>query len=92
MSSADSDLLGAGSIFGNDIYKIYIKSHASSKEVLRVTKLTMLIIGFLAMIVALMNKGSLIRLLTLSFTLRAAGAFFPYVWGITGKKLLDSVL
>lgn len=86
MSSADSDLLGAGSIFGNDIYKIYIKPHASSKEVLRVTKLTMLIIGFLAMIVALMNKGSLIRLLTLSFTLRAAGAFFPYVLGHYWKK------
>ena len=32
MSSADSDLLGAGSIFGNDIYKIYIKPHATSNE------------------------------------------------------------
>lgn len=86
MSSADSDLLGAGSIFGNDIYKIYIKPHASSGEVLKVTKITMLIIGVLAMLVALMNRGSLIKLLTLSFTLRAAGAFFPYVLGHYWKK------
>ena len=86
MSSADSDLLGAGSIFGNDIYKIYIKPHATSNEVMRTTKITMLVIGFLAMIVALMNRGSLIKLLTLSFTLRAAGAFFPYVMGHYWKK------
>jgi SSS family solute:Na+ symporter len=86
MSSADSDLLGAGSIFGNDIYKIYIKPHATSNEVMRTTKITMLVIGFLAMIVALTNKGSLIKLLTLSFTLRAAGAFFPYVLGHYWKR------
>lgn len=86
MSSADSDLLGAGSIFGNDIYKIYIKPDATSSEVMRTTKITMLVIGFLAMLVALMNKGSLIKLLTLSFTLRAAGAFFPYVMGHYWKK------
>ena len=81
MSSADSDLLGAGSIFGNDIYKIFINPGATSNEVMNVTKITMVVIGFLGWIVAIMNTGSIIKLLMLSFTLRAAGAFFPYVFG-----------
>lgn len=86
MSSADSDLLGVGSIFGNDIYKIYIKPNASSKEVMRVTQLTMLIVGVCGLLIALFNTGSIIKLLLFSFTLRAAGAFFPYIMGHYWKQ------
>lgn len=86
MSSADSDLLGAGSIFGNDIYKIYINKKASNTEVMRVTKITMIIIGVLGWLVAMFNAGSIITLLMLSFSLRAAGAFFPYIFGLYWKK------
>ena len=86
MSSADSDLLGAGSIFGNDIYKIYIKKDASDKDVLRTTKTAMFVIGVLALLVALFNKGSIIGLLMFSFTLRAGGSFIPYILGHYWKK------
>jgi len=86
MSSADSDLLGAGSIFGNDIYKIYIKKDASDKDILRTTKAAMFVIGILALLVALFNKGSIIGLLMFSFTLRAGGSFIPYVLGHYWKK------
>jgi SSS family solute:Na+ symporter len=85
MSSADSDLLGAGSIFGNDIYKQFIKKDAGDKEVMRVTQITMVIVGVFSLIVA-MSATSLIDLLMFSFTLRAAGAFFPYVVGHYWKK------
>lgn len=86
MSSADSDLLGAGSIFGNDIYKIYIKKDASDKEVLKVTQLSMLIVGVVSLGIALRNSGSIINLLMFSFTLRAGGAFIPYILGHYYKK------
>ncbi len=81
MSSSDSDLLGAGSIFANDIYHTVINPKASSKEVMRVTQITMAICGVAAMFVALFNTGSIVSLLMFCFTLRAAGAFFPYVLG-----------
>ncbi|MBD5153807.1 MAG: sodium:solute symporter family protein [Oscillibacter sp.] len=81
MSSSDSDLLGAGSIFANDIYHTLIKPNASSQEVMRVTQITMAICGAAAMLVALFNTGSIVSLLMFCFTLRAAGAFFPYVLG-----------
>lgn len=86
MSSADSDLLGAGSIFANDIYSIFIKPEASEKEIMKVTKIGMVIIGIFGWVVAFTNTKSLITLLMFSFTLRAAGAFFPYVFGLYWKK------
>lgn len=81
MSSSDSDLLGAGSIFANDIYHTIINPKASSQEIMRVTQITMAICGVAAMLVALFNTDSIVSLLMFCFTLRAAGAFFPYVLG-----------
>ena len=85
MSSADSDLLGAGSIFANDIYKQVIKPDASSKEVMRVTQITMALVGILGMLIALFNLSSLTTILMFCFTLRAAGTLFPYVFGMYWK-------
>jgi len=77
--------LGAGSIFGNDIFKQYIKKDASDKQVMRVTQTCMVIVGVFSLFVAL-NATNIITLLMFSFTLRAAGAFFPYVIGHYWKK------
>lgn len=90
MSSADSDLLGAGSIFGNDLYKTFIHPAASSTRVLKVTRVTMVIIGLLAGAVAYFNVGNIITLLMFSFTLRAAGSFFPYVFGLYWKRASEA--
>ena len=81
MSSSDSDLLGAGSIFANDIYHTVLKPGASSQEVMRVTQVTMAIVGVAAGCIALFNTSSIVSILMFCFTLRAAGAFFPYVLG-----------
>lgn len=86
MSSADSDLLGAGSIFANDIYKIYINKNAEDKQILRVTQITMIVVGIFGMIVALTNTKSIITVLMFSFALRAGGGFIPYIVGHYWKK------
>lgn len=86
MSSSDSDLLGAGSIFANDIYKAVLKPDASSESVMRVTKLVMCLVGIASMLIALFNTKSIVSILMFCFTLRAAGSFFPYVLGHYWKK------
>jgi SSS family solute:Na+ symporter len=85
MSSADSDLLGSASIFSNDIYKPYIRKNASDKEVMKITKIGMVVVAALSIIVAF-SQTNLISLLMFCFTLRAAGSFFPYVIGLYWKK------
>ena len=93
MSSSDSDLLGAGSIFANDIYRAVLKPDASSEEVMKVTKIVMAIVGVASMFIALFNTSSIVNLLMFCFTLRAAGAFFPYVLGHywTGASLAGTI-
>lgn len=86
MSSSDSDLLGAGSIFANDIYKAVLKPDASSKSVMNVTKTVMCLVGITSMFIALFNTQSIVTILMFCFTLRAAGSFFPYVMGHYWKK------
>ncbi len=86
MSSADSDLLGAGSIFSNDIYKIYINKNATPKQVMKVTRIAMAVVGVLGMGIALTNTKSIITVLMFAFTLRAGGSFLPYIVGHYWKK------
>ena len=86
MSSADSDMLGAGSIYSNDIYKVYLNKNATDKQLLRMTQYTMIVIGVLSMLVALLNTQSIIAVLMFSFSLRAGGFFFPYILGHYWKK------
>ena len=81
MSSSDSDLLGAGSIFANDIYHAVLKPDATSDQVMRMTQGVMALVGVAAMFIALFNTSSIVDILMFCFTLRAAGAFFPYVLG-----------
>lgn len=81
MSSSDSDLLGAGSIFANDIYHAILKPNATSAEVMKVTKTVMCLVGVASMFIALFNTSGIVTLLMFCFTLRAAGSFFPYVLG-----------
>ncbi|MHA3904647.1 sodium:solute symporter family protein [Castellaniella sp. WN] len=81
MSSASSDLLAAGSLFSNDLYKVYIDKEANEDKLMKVTKIVMVLVGILSFIVAVLNVTDIITLLIFSFGLRAAGGFFPYVFG-----------
>ena len=65
MSSSDSDLLGAGSIFANDIYKAVLKPDASSQSVMKVTKIVMCLVGLASMLIALFNTQSIVSILSL---------------------------
>ncbi|AEV28792.1 Na+/proline symporter [Sphaerochaeta pleomorpha str. Grapes] len=85
MSSADSDLLGAGSIFSNDIYRVFLRKEATDKEVMLVTKITMVLVALFSLVTAL-YANNILTLLAFSFTLRAAGTFIPYVMGHFWKK------
>lgn len=81
MSSASSDLLGAGSIIANDIYRVYINPNASDAQILRLARTMMVCVGILGLVIAIFNTKALIDLLMFTFSFRAGGAFFPYLLG-----------
>ncbi len=86
MSSADSDMLAAGTIISNDIYLKYINKDADDKKVLRINRYIMIVAGLLSMGIALTNTKSIITILMFSFSLRAGGAFIPYIVGHYSNK------
>ena len=81
MSSASGDLLGAGSIIANDIYRVYINPNATDEQTLRLARMMMLAVGVLGLLIAVFNTKALIDLLMFTFAFRAGGAFFPYLVG-----------
>lgn len=59
MSTADSQLLSAGSTFAEDIYKKYIDKNASDKRIVMVTRLFIVVVGILSTVVAITNTTSI---------------------------------
>ena len=64
MSTADSQLLVAASSFSQDLYKGLFKKNASDKEVLAVSRITVLVIAAIAFCIALDQNSSIFSLVS----------------------------
>lgn len=86
MSSASSDLLGAASMWANDIYKQHINRDANDSQILQQAKWSLIAFGLITLAIAALNIQNLIKVLMFCFTLKSAGTIFPYVFGHFWKK------
>ncbi|XP_057317217.1 high-affinity choline transporter 1-like isoform X1 [Hydractinia symbiolongicarpus] len=57
MSSADSSVLSASSMFGHNIYKLIFRPKASAKEIIWVIRIGIVVVGFIATCVGLTVKS-----------------------------------
>lgn len=87
MSSASSNLLGAASIFTNDIYIQYFKNDLTDTRKIFIIRLLVAIVGVISLIIAISNPEDIIALLMFSFALRSAGGFVPYIAGHYTTKI-----
>lgn len=78
MSTADSQLLVSASSVAEDIYKGILKKDASDKKVLRVSRLTVLVIAVLAYVIALDPNSSIMGLVSNAWS-GLGSAFGPIV-------------
>ncbi|MBM7872256.1 SSS family solute:Na+ symporter [Clostridium pascui] len=85
MSSADSDMLCASTILTKDLYQKYINPSVSDNTMIKMTRISNVIIGLLAMCIALFQIN-IITLNIFSFMLRAAGPFAAFILGLSLKK------
>jgi SSS family solute:Na+ symporter len=85
MSSADTCLITTSTIVSSDIYK-RASPNASERKILMVAKLGVIIIGALALIVAL-KAGGIINTLLLAYTVFTSGVVLPVVAGFFKDKL-----
>jgi sodium/proline symporter len=82
MSTADSQLLVASSAFSEDLYKTFIHKRASDKEVLMVSRISVIAITLIAIFLAMDQNSSVFRIV--SYAWAGFGATF-------GPAILASV-
>jgi len=87
MSSASGNMIGTATMFTNDVFRPYIKKGVQDdrKEIL-VSRITMLAIGAIGLLVALIAKN-IIAVMMAAFALRSAGPFAAFVCGLFYKKV-----
>lgn len=78
MSTADSQLLAAASAVGQDIYKGMIKKDASEKQVLTVSRITVLAITIIALLLSLKPDSSIFDLVSFAWS-GFGGTFGPLI-------------
>lgn len=85
MSSADSNLLCASTMFVKDIYQKFVKKDLADRTIIRVTRLSNVVICLCSMAIAFLNI-SLVTMNLFAFALRSAGPFAAYALGLACPK------
>jgi SSS family solute:Na+ symporter len=86
MSSADSNMLCASTIITKDLYQKYINPKIEDSKLIKITRISNVVIGLGAIIIALFQIN-IITLNIFSFMLRAAGPFAAFILGISLKRV-----
>lgn len=85
MSSASGNMLAVSTLFTKDVYQRYMKKDVTDKELISVGKIAIVVIGAGSLVIAMTSK-QIIPLLMFAFTLRSAGPFAAFVFGLIYKK------
>jgi len=78
MSTADSQLLVTASAISEDVYKAFIKPHASDKELINISKLTVVVVAVVAIMIGLNPESSIFGLVSYAWS-GFGSAFGPTV-------------
>lgn len=85
LSSASGDFLGAATVFTKDIWQQYFNPKLSDKEIMKITRVTVLISGILGIGLSLMSQ-TIIPMLIFAFTMRSAGPFAAFILGLIWER------
>lgn len=89
MSTCDSILLGASTMFVKDIYQRLLRPTVVNHALIRLSKWVTLIIGIVAIVSALIAPA-LIRMLEITATVYCVALFIPIILGLYWKKANQS--
>ena len=85
MSNADSMLLAPGTLIAKNIYRDIINPQASDEDVLKVSRISLLVIGIFALVLSTTRSG-IVEWLYLAWDVIFATAFFPLTLGLWWDK------
>lgn len=82
MSTIDSILLLAGSLVVENIYIKFMRKEANHQQGLRIARYVTLVIGVLALLVAIKPPAAILWIVTMAFSLMASAFTFPFLLGL----------
>lgn len=85
MSSASGNMIASSTLFTVDVYKKYINPNASDRQMVVMSKGVIIAVGVISLVIALTSKA-IIPLLVFAFTMRSAGPFAAFLFGLLYKK------
>jgi SSS family solute:Na+ symporter len=85
MSTADSCLIGPVAIFTNDIYKKLLNPNASDAQLIKVARISTIILGAFTIACAFLVPN-ILDLILYAYTFGAAGIFFPMLGLLFWKR------
>ncbi|WP_153126795.1 sodium:solute symporter family protein [Peribacillus tepidiphilus] len=85
LSSASGDMLGVASVYVKDIHGKYINKSLNDQSELKISKITVVITGLIAIGISLFSQ-QIIPLLVFAFTIRSTGPFAAYIFGLLWEK------
>jgi solute:Na+ symporter, SSS family len=85
LSAGSGDLLGAATVFTKDIWQQYVQKGMTDQELVKFSKITVLVFGILAIGISLCSK-EIIPMLVFAFTMRSTGPFAAFILGLSWKK------
>ncbi|WP_125154806.1 sodium:solute symporter family protein [Clostridium rectalis] len=85
MSSASGNMIAVSTLFTKDVYERYINKNATDDQLMIMSKSVIIFVGCVSLIIALSNT-QIIPLLVFAFTIRSAGPFAAFVFGLLYKK------
>ena len=85
MSSASGNMIAVSTLFTKDVYQRYLKKNATDDELLKVSKSCMVVVGAVSLLIAL-TSNQIIPMLVFAFTLRSAGPFAAFIFGLVYEK------
>ena len=89
MSSADSFIMMGSASISRDIYQQYLKPNASKKDMLKISRWSVVFMSVIALVIALFGKG-IIPVYILVVKICGAGLVFPFFalmfWRRTTRK------
>lgn len=86
MSTADSMLIGASSLFVNDVYCSYINKNASDKQILNTTRIVTIVVAIGGIVISKLFDN-LVDIVYVSGLLYSAVVFFPLILGLFNDKI-----
>ncbi|MBI4445406.1 MAG: sodium:solute symporter family protein [Acidobacteria bacterium] len=86
LSTCSTEMIITSQTLSRDLYSVYLRPHASNREIVLISRLSLLVVGLVTLLVAWYAGVGVFWLVFSSASLLASGFFVPIVGGLFSRR------